>query len=300
VPSPLSRLLLLSSAQREQFEMFLQMLLAENRTLNLTTITNPEEVRARHFEDSLAAVPLIEQMAAAHRLAPQSAESAESGLSLMDVGSGAGFPGLPLAIALPWCRVTSLEATGKKARFQEKVVAALGLRNVTVIHGRAESLAHRDEYREAFDVAAARALATLPVVAELALPFVKVGGHAIAWKGPGADPEIAPAQAACEKLGGATITQFPYILPDIHALPDVHALPDTHAIPGIHALPDVASRAPLACPGPGAEPSSEPASGPSSAPPSGLRLIVFEKTGFTPPLYPRPAHLLRKRPLGGA
>ena len=254
--------------------MFLQMLLAENRTLNLTTITDPDAVRVRHFEDSLAAVPLIEQMAAAHRPAPH---SGESGLSLIDVGSGAGFPGLPLAIALPWCRVTSLEATGKKARFQEKVAAALGLRNVTVIHDRAESLAHRDEYREAFDVAAARALAALPVVAELTLPFVKVGGHAIAWKGPGADPEIAPAQAACEKLGGATITQFPYILPDTHALPD------------IHALPDVASRAPLACPGPSA--------GPPSALPSGLRFIVFEKTGLTPQLYPRPAHLLRKRPL---
>jgi len=251
--------------------MFRQMLLAENRTLSLTTITDPDAVRARHFEDSLAAVPLIEQMAAAHRPASQ---SRESGLSLIDVGSGAGFPGLPLAIALPWCRLTSLEATGKKARFQEKVAAALGLRNVTVIHDRAESLAHRDEYREAFDAAVARALAALPVVAELALPFLKVGGHAIAWKGPGADPEIAPARAACEKLGGATITQFPYILPDIHA------------------LPDVASRAPLAGPAPGAGLSSEPA--------SALRLIVFEKTGLTPPLYPRPAHLLRKRPLGGA
>lgn len=283
MPSPLSRLLLLSSAQREQFEMFRQMLLAENRTLSLTTITDPDAVRARHFEDSLAAVPLIEQMAAAHRPASQ---SRESGLSLIDVGSGAGFPGLPLAIALPWCRLTSLEATGKKARFQEKVAAALGLRNVTVIHDRAESLAHRDEYREAFDAAVARALAALPVVAELALPFLKVGGHAIAWKGPGADPEIAPARAACEKLGGATITQFPYILPDIHALPDVHVLPD------IHALPDVASRAPLAGPAPGAGLSSEPA--------SALRLIIFEKTGLTPPLYPRPAHLLRKRPLGGA
>lgn len=274
--------------------MFLQMLLAENRTLNLTTITDPDAVRVRHFEDSLAAVPLIEQMAAAHRPAPQSAESGESGLSLIDVGSGAGFPGLPLAIALPWCRVTSLEATGKKAHFQEKVVAVLGLRNVTVIHDRAESLAHKEGFRSAYDAAVARALAALPLVAELTLPFVKVGGHAIAWKGPGAGPEIAPAQAACEKLGGAAITQFPYILPDIHALPDTHALPD------IHALPDVASRAPLACPGPGAGPFSEHASGPSSEPASGLRLIVFEKTGLTPQLYPRPAHLLKKRPLGNA
>lgn len=191
----------LSPAQRDQFAEFARMLIAQNRVLNLTAVDSPDAVRIRHFEDSLAALPVLQRLATSPT--PR----------LIDIGSGGGLPGLALAIALPDWSIVSVEATGKKTRFQDSVVQALGLTNVTIIQDRAETLGHDPAHRELYDFATARALASLAELAELALPFVRVGGSLVAWKGPRAEEEIAEAAAALEKLGGGFAEQVEYDLP---------------------------------------------------------------------------------------
>ena len=154
---------------------------------NLTAITEPDEVESRLFLESLAcaaALPTTE------------------GLRLIDVGTGGGFPGLPLAIAFPRLDVTLVEATGKKIRFLEHIVGALGLRNCHVIQGRAEDLGHEPDHREVYDVATARALAPLPTLVELCLPFVRTKGVLIAPKGADAEQEVDDAAKSLSALGG--------------------------------------------------------------------------------------------------
>ncbi len=179
----------LTERQITQFLDFREELLAWNaRRANLTAITDPQEVEARLFLESLscaAALPVA------------------AGQRLIDVGSGGGFPGLPLAIAFETLDVTLLEATGRKVRFLEHAVSQLSLTNVSVIHGRAEDLAHEAAHRERYDIAAARALAPLPVLAELCLPFVRTGGVLIAPRGADAASEAAGAARALAALGGS-------------------------------------------------------------------------------------------------
>lgn len=298
IPHP-PRLSLLEPGQRERFALLAELLLSENRKVNLTSITDPDEVRLRHFEDSLAAVPLLEEMRARKKRradeetragtemregqenrTPEETRAGRGGgtLSLIDVGSGAGFPGLALAIALPWCRVTSLEATGKKVRFQERVARELGLDNVTVVQGRAEDLAHDPSLREIYDAATTRALGTLSVVAELTLPFVRCGGVAIAWKGPGADAEIAVAATALEELGGGRVREIPYTLP----------------APAEDQW-DQCDQWDRCKQSEQADRGDRPVRPVRSAPP--FRLVVVEKTGPTPPRYPRKLPQIKKRPL---
>lgn len=166
-------------------------LLDWNQRINLTAITDPEGIAVRHFADSLAGL-----------LALPPAPERGPDLRVIDVGSGAGFPGLPLAIARPGLRLTLLEATGKKAAFIRHVVEMLDLNGVEVVTGRAEDLGRDRRYRETFDVALARALAPLPVLLELTLPFVARGGRLIAWKKAAIEDEIAASARALATLGG--------------------------------------------------------------------------------------------------
>jgi len=182
---PLKQFSFLTADQLDKFDRFCEILLRENTKFNLTAIKTPEEVRLKHFVDSLMAVEFI-----------------EDGAKLIDIGSGAGLPGLALAIAKPEFSVLSVEATGKKARFQQAVIDELELKNAKVIHTRAEALGHDKNYREAFDIATARAVANMAVLAELAIPFVKVGGKMLAWKSAKAADEIKNAEKAIELLGG--------------------------------------------------------------------------------------------------
>lgn len=179
---------LLTDRQFTAFTVYRDELLAWNATrANLTAITDPDEVESRLFLESLwcaAALPSTD------------------GARLIDVGSGGGFPGLPLAIAFPEMDVTLLEATGKKVDFLEHMIDLLGLSNCHAVHGRAEDLAHDPEHREVYDAATARALAPLPALVELCLPFVKVGGVLIAPKGTDAEQEIYAASNALSALGG--------------------------------------------------------------------------------------------------
>jgi 16S rRNA (guanine527-N7)-methyltransferase len=160
--------------------------------MNLTAITDPLTIQTRHFLDSLtvlAALTDVEGFKGDRR-------------RIVDVGSGAGLPGLPLAIVLPDARVTLVEATQKKCRFLEHVVGMLELQNVDVVCGRSEDVANRSDLRERFDAAIARALAPLPTLIELCLPFVRQGGRLIAMKKIAIDEEIVSAALSIAILGG--------------------------------------------------------------------------------------------------
>ena len=188
----------LNSAQLERFDIYRAELLNWNLRINLTSITDPVDIEVLHFLDSLtlvAALPIRDQRSAS--------------LSLLDIGSGAGFPGIPLKIALPDLRVSLLEATGKKAAFMEHIVNVLGLGEVTVLKGRAEDLGRDGDLRESFDVTAVRAVGQLAVLAELCLPFTNVNGRFIAMKKGSMEEEVRAASAAIATLGGSTAQVLP-------------------------------------------------------------------------------------------
>ncbi len=181
----------LDGEQVHRFETLGRELAIWNERVNLTAITDPPEVEIKHLLDSLVVVPLIR------------ARLAKARGRLVDVGAGAGFPGLPLAIAMPALDVTLLEATGKKVQFVNHAIELLGIDNARAVHGRAEELAHIPELREQAEFAAARAVGRVVVLCELALPFVAVGGSVLLWKTPAAAAaELAEARGALAALGG--------------------------------------------------------------------------------------------------
>lgn len=180
----------LSPEQAAQFDTYARELVAWNEKLNLTAITDPEGIQVRHFLDSLSvalSVPMT------------------PGKRLIDVGTGAGFPGLPLLIAFPSIQVTLMEATGKKLTFLEHIVKTLGLQGAQMLHARAEEAGHLPPHRAAYDVAVARAVARLPSLVEYLLPLVKVGGRCIAMKGDSAQEEANDSKRALSTLGGRVL-----------------------------------------------------------------------------------------------
>lgn len=163
-------------------------LLAEwNERMNLTAITEDREVAVKHFADSLSVLKVRDI----------------SGKSVIDVGTGAGFPGLVLKIAVPDIQLTLLDSLNKRIGFLQAVCDELGLKDVICIHSRAEEGGQNPDLREKFDICASRAVARLNVLAEYDLPFVKVGGEMLALKGPAADEEIEDAKPAVKRLGGS-------------------------------------------------------------------------------------------------
>ncbi|HEX8033135.1 MAG TPA: 16S rRNA (guanine(527)-N(7))-methyltransferase RsmG [Ktedonobacterales bacterium] len=194
--------LTLDAEQVERFARYRELLLDWNSRINLTAITDPEEVVTRHFLDSLTCAPLLQSITPS-RATPR----------LLDVGAGAGFPGLPLAIALPNWDVTLLEATGKKVRFLEAVIAELGLTNAHALAGRAEEVAHNPAYRARFDAVTARAVASLPTLLEYCAPFARVGATLIFPKKGELSDEIAAGQRAAALLGARLLDPIPVTLP---------------------------------------------------------------------------------------
>ena len=207
----------LSAAQLEQFAQYGTLLLSWRERINLTGITDWEGLQRTLFGDALALVPLILHYCqiqrsggcsslqdAAHATGGSSTASIP-GCQLLDVGTGAGIPGIPLKLALPDLNLTLLEATGKKVAFLQHVLQALGLTQVLVIQGRAEEIAHNPGYRGHFDLVTARGLAPLPTLLELCLPFLHVGGYGIFPKGPRVDDEIHAAHYALHILGGTIV-----------------------------------------------------------------------------------------------
>ncbi len=179
--------LTLSEEQREQFVRYREELLGWNTRVNLTAIKNPEEVQIKHFLDSLSLLLVYDK--------PQT--------RLLDIGTGAGFPGLALKIVRPEWQVVLFEATGKKVTFLRHVIDTLHLTGVEAVHGRAEELAHKPQYRATFDVVTARAVAALPTLLEYSAPFCRVGGEIILLKKGDISEELAQGQRAARQLGAS-------------------------------------------------------------------------------------------------
>ena len=196
----------LTEAQVAQFAIYNALLVEWNTRMNLTALIAPEDVAVKHIIDSLIAydAPLF-----------------DGARTLIDVGTGAGLPGIPLAVYAPHIRVTLMDALAKRVRFLTEVTAAMGLTNVRCIHARAEEAARAEEYRAAYDIAVSRAVARLPVLLEYTLPFVRVGGTLLALKGRAYAEEAAEGREAAARLGGGAITTRPVHLP---GLDDVRAI----------------------------------------------------------------------------
>ncbi len=185
--------------QLDQFLRYQQELLDWNTRINLTAITDPEEVLLRHFLDSLSLLLVYDR-----------AETC-----LLDIGTGAGFPGLPLKIVRPQWQVVLLEATGKKVAFLQHIIETLQLKNVVALHGQAEGLAHKAGYRASFDVVTARAVASLPTLLEYAAPFCRVGGQIILPKKGDLVEELAQGKRAARQVGAALKDDVPVTLPGL-------------------------------------------------------------------------------------
>lgn len=180
----------LSEGQLEQFMTYLSLLLEWNEKMNLTAITEERDVVLKHFADCLSLVPLVEWKA---------------DMQVIDVGTGAGFPGIPVKIACPAVKMTLLDSLQKRIGFLQEVGSQLHLDGITYVHSRAEDGGQNPAYREQFDLCVSRAVANLAVLAEYCLPFLKVGGRLAALKGPDAAAEVEQAAGALKKLGGRLV-----------------------------------------------------------------------------------------------
>ena len=183
----------------ELLNRYYEMLIDTNKVMNLTTITKYSEVVIKHFADS-AAIGCITDM--------------NGNIDVIDVGTGAGFPGIVLKIVYPQLSVVLLDSLNKRVNFLKNVITELGLTDISAIHGRAEDIARNKDYREKFDLCVSRAVANMSSLSEYCLPFVKVGGRFISYKADGCDEEVKTASKAVNILGGKIRKIESYVIPD--------------------------------------------------------------------------------------
>ncbi|OIW00346.1 hypothetical protein TanjilG_27597 [Lupinus angustifolius] len=189
----------LNSHQKDQIHLYVDSLLQWNKRMNLTAVKEVDEVMERHVEDSLAILPPLKDSYRTH------CGTSYDKLKLVDVGTGAGLPGVVLAIACPEWEVTLIESLNKRCVFLEHVVSVIGSSNIQIVRGRAEDLGQNSCFREQFDIAVARAVAEMRVLAEYCLPLVRVGGLFIAPKGHDPEDEVKRAESAIHKMGGSLL-----------------------------------------------------------------------------------------------
>lgn len=179
--------IVLTERQEEQFIRYYELLIQWNKVMNLTGITEFDQVLLKHFADSLSIAGTVDM---------------KKINTCIDVGTGAGFPGIPIKIAFPHIKVTLLDSLNKRVKFLNKVVEELDLKDVVTLHGRAEDYAKKEEYREQFDLCASRAVANLSTLSEYCLPFIKKGGCFVSYKSADSDEEIKMSEKALDILGG--------------------------------------------------------------------------------------------------
>lgn len=189
----------LSKIQIEQFNLYYELLVEQNKLMNLTAITDYREVVIKHFLDSLALSRIIDL---------------NESLDIIDVGTGAGFPGIPLKIVFPNLNILLLDSLNKRLNFLNQVIESLELSNISTIHGRSEDIGHMDKYREAFDICVSRAVANMSTLSEYCLPFVKDKGSFVAYKTANVNEELKQAEKAIKVLGGKTSIIDSFLLPN--------------------------------------------------------------------------------------
>lgn len=189
----------LSDRQLEQFRMYYEMLVEKNKVMNLTAITEWEEVIDKHFIDSISLIKACDVSGEKY---------------VLDLGCGAGFPGIPLKIAFPNLKIVLLDSLNKRILFLQEVIEALGLENVEALHGRAEDYARKAEYREQFDYCVSRAVANLTTLSEYCIPYVKEGGCFISYKSGKVKEELKEVKKALTILGGKVEDTITFELPE--------------------------------------------------------------------------------------
>ena len=177
----------ITDVQCDKLYRFYEMVIEKNKVMNLTAITDYEEFVIKHFVDSLMIAKVMDLTMP---------------MTVLDIGTGAGFPGVPIKIVYPETKVLLLDSLNKRLNFLNEVIAELGLKDITTIHSRAEELQAKGEYRENFDLCVSRAVSALPTLSEYCLPYVKPGGKFVAYKAVGADEEIEASKTAIRVLGG--------------------------------------------------------------------------------------------------